>query len=388
MVLAHPVARQPLTAYCRQGTVMRIVSRYINTQIFKAVLFVTTGFLALFAFFDVLNDLSFTSRTANTYGLGNSMAYIVMLLPGHTYELLPIAVLIGAVFVMASLAQSSEFTILRTSGLGPWRALRSLLWLGVLFTAATFLIGDYLAPRTEKLAQYYKARFEGSVTKGHTGAWIKESINGHDRIVNVQELTPEGQMRNVRIFDFDAQGFLTQLRKAESASFAEHSWQLNNVNSNLLGMGDGLPQSRVTRNHMPSEIIETGIAPTMVAAALLKPDRMSTIELYQYIRHLKQNNQSADLYEIRFWRKLFYPLSCLVMIVLALPFAYLHFRSGIITTAMFAGIIVGIGFFLLNNVFEYVGNLRAWAPWFIAAVPSLTYMLASLLTFRWLVRNR
>ena len=85
---------------------------------------------------------------------------------------------------------------------------------------------------------------------------------------------------------------------------------------------------------------------------------------------------------------LFYPLSCLVMIVLALPFAYLHFRSGIITTAMFAGIIVGIGFFLLNNVFEYVGNLRAWAPWFIAAVPSLTYMLASLLTFRWLVRNR
>ena len=367
---------------------MRNVSRYINTQIFKAVLFVTTGFLALFAFFDVLNDLSFTSRTANTYGLGNSMAYIVMLLPGHTYELLPIAVLIGAVFVMASLAQSSEFTILRTSGLGPWRALRSLLWLGVLFTAATFLIGDYLAPRTEKLAQYYKARFEGSVTKGHTGAWIKESINGHDRIVNVQELTPEGQMRNVRIFDFDAQGFLTQLRKAESASFAEHSWQLNNVNSNLLGMGDGLPQSRVTRNHMPSEIIETGIAPTMVAAALLKPDRMSTIELYQYIRHLKQNNQSADLYEIRFWRKLFYPLSCLVMIVLALPFAYLHFRSGIITTAMFAGIIVGIGFFLLNNVFEYVGNLRAWAPWFIAAVPSLTYMLASLLTFRWLVRNR
>ena len=73
---------------------MRIVSRYINTQIFKAVLFVTTGFLALFAFFDVLSDLSFTSRTANTYGLGNSLAYIVMLLPGHTYELLPIAVLI------------------------------------------------------------------------------------------------------------------------------------------------------------------------------------------------------------------------------------------------------------------------------------------------------
>ncbi|MDO4794413.1 MAG: LPS export ABC transporter permease LptG [Brachymonas sp.] len=366
---------------------MRIVRRYINTQIFKAVSFVTCGFLALFAFFDVLNDLSFTSRTANRYGIGNSLAYIVMLLPGHTYELLPIAVLIGAVFVMANLAQTSEFTIFRTSGLGPWRALRSLLGLGLLFTAATFLIGDYIAPRTEKLAQYYKARFEGSVTKGHTGAWIKESINGQDRIVNVQELTADGQMRKVRMFDFDAQGFLSQLRRAESATFADGQWQLNEVSQHLFIIENG-QQTRVTRQQAPTETVETGIVQTMVAAALLKPDRMSTLELYQYIRHLKQNKQSADLYEIRFWRKLFYPLSCLVMIVLALPFAYLHFRSGIITTAMFAGIIVGISFFLLNNVFEYVGNLRAWAPWFIAAVPSLAYMLASLLAFRWLVRNR
>ena len=177
---------------------MRTVRRYISKQVFTAVLFITAGFLALFAFFDVLNDLSFSSRTATPYGLINSLAYIVLLLPGHTYELLPIAVLIGTVFVMASLAQNSEFTILRTSGLGPWRALRNLLWLGALFTVLTFLIGDYIAPGTEKLAQYYKARFEGNVTKGYTGAWIKESINGSERIVNVQELTPDGQMRAIQ----------------------------------------------------------------------------------------------------------------------------------------------------------------------------------------------
>ena len=43
---------------------MRTVRRYISKQVFTAVLFITAGFLALFAFFDVLNDLSFTSRTA------------------------------------------------------------------------------------------------------------------------------------------------------------------------------------------------------------------------------------------------------------------------------------------------------------------------------------
>ena len=66
----------------------------------------------------------------------------------------------------------------------------------------------------------------------------------------------------------------------------------------------------------------------MISAALLSPDRMKTLDLFQYMRHLDANGQSAQKYEIQFWKKVFYPLSCLVMVVLALPFAYLHFRSG------------------------------------------------------------
>jgi lipopolysaccharide export system permease protein len=43
---------------------------------------------------------------------------------------MPITVLIGCIFVMARMAQSSEFTILRTSGMGPGLALRHLMFLG------------------------------------------------------------------------------------------------------------------------------------------------------------------------------------------------------------------------------------------------------------------
>ena len=86
----------------------------------------------------------------------------------------------------------------------------------------------------------------------------------------------------------------------------------------------------------------TSISPEMVSVALLKPDRVSTIDLFQYIRHLEDNGQTSQRYEIEFWRKVFYPLSCLVMVALALPFAYLHFRSGSITTYVFGGVLVGI----------------------------------------------
>ena len=126
----------------------------------------------------------------------------------------------------------------------------------------------------------------------------------------------------------------------------------------------------------------------MVTTALLKPDRMRTIDLFQYIQHLNANQQSAQRFEIEFWRKVFYPLSCLVMVVLALPFAYLHFRQRGIAGYVFGGVMAGISFFLLNNVFGYIGNLQNWQPWLTAAAPGLIYSMISLGAFGWLVLRR
>ena len=115
---------------------------------------------------------------------------------------------------------------------------------------------------------------------------------------------------------------------------------------------------------------------------------MQTLDLFQYMRHLQANGQSAQKYEIQFWKKVFYPLSCLVMVVLALPFAYFHFRSGSITTYVFGGVMAGISFVLLNNVMGDLGNLRGWQPWFTAALPGIIYSVASLTAFTWLVLRR
>jgi lipopolysaccharide export system permease protein len=115
---------------------------------------------------------------------------------------------------------------------------------------------------------------------------------------------------------------------------------------------------------------------------------MGTLDLFQYMRHLNANGQSAQKYEIQFWKKVFYPLSCLVMVVLALPFAYFHFRSGSIAGYVFGGVMAGISFILLNNVLSDLGNLQGWQPWFTAALPGMIYSVISLTAFRWLVLRR
>ena len=163
----------------------------------------------------------------------------------------------------------------------------------------------------------------------------------------------------------------------------ENAWELQKVERDELVRSK--TASTLNRSYRDTWTWPTGITSEMVSVALLKPDRMGTIDLFQYIRHLSENGQSTQRFEIEFWKKVFYPLSCLVMVVLALPFAYLHFRSGNIASYVFGGVLAGISFFLLNNVFSYVGNLNSWAPWFAAAAPGLLYSMASLAAFGWLV---
>ncbi|HSV35819.1 MAG TPA: LPS export ABC transporter permease LptG [Ramlibacter sp.] len=367
---------------------MRTIRRLIYSEVLAAVLFVTVGFLALFFFFDFVDELPDVGKGVTSYRLSQALARVMLMMPSHLYELLPIAVLIGTIFVMARLAQSSEYTILRTSGLGPWRALRSLLALGLLFTLLTFAAGDYLAPMADRAGQLLKARVQGRISIGQTGAWLKERQPYHTYNVNVNALTPEGDMQDVRIFESDSRGFLVSITQSPRARFAEGgAWVLESAERTEFTTG-GTDAAKVERLNLPTLRWPTEITPEMVSVALLKPDRMSTIDLFQYIRHLEANGQTSQRYEIEFWRKVFYPLSCMVMVVLALPFAYLHFRSGGITSYVFGGVLIGISFFLLNNVFGYIGNLQNWWPWLTAAAPGLIYSLFSLGAFGWLVLRR
>jgi lipopolysaccharide export system permease protein len=363
---------------------------------------VALGFLALFSLFDLIDELqnvgqkSMLGGVQQVYLIRHAFVYVGLLWPNHIYELMPISVLIGTILVMARMAQSSEFTILRTSGLDPWRALKLLLTLGSIFAVLSFVVGDYLAPVADRGAQLLKARYQGRITLGQTGAWLKEKQPYNNYVVNVRALSADNEMQGIRIFEFDNKGLVVSMTEAASASFAQdNAWSLSNaertdfqIRPSTDGLAKAAESANVTRTRADTLRWPTDISAEMVSVALLKPDRMATIDLFKYVQHLKANGQSAQRYEIEFWRKVFYPLSCLVMVILSLPFAYLHFRSGGIATYVFSGVMIGISFFLLNNVFGYIGNLQNWQPWLAAAAPGMLSTGVSLTAFGWLVLRR
>lgn len=376
---------------------MKTLRKLIYRDIFSAVGFVALAFLAMFFFFDLLDEMGNVGRNYGgvTYTIWMALLTVALDIPSHLYELLPIAVLIGSIFVMARFAQSSEFTIMRTSGLGPWLALRTMLTIGACFVVLTVAVGDYIAPAAERMGLIVKAKYLGRVsTSGATGAWLKEKNDGDTLAVNVRTVRADGAITGIRIFNFDPQGRITWQIHAQNGYVEEtdNLWNLEQVRITRFAYQDGSAKIEdaveMAREQLPSYQWKTGITTAMLMAAVNKPDRMPTLELFQFIQHLEANDQSTQKYEIEFWRKVFYPLSCLVMVVLALPFAYLHFRSGGIAAYVFGGVMAGISFFMLNNVFGYAGNLQNWSPMLTAAAPGFIYSLLSLGAFTWLVLRR
>lgn len=368
---------------------MKTIRRLFFKEVIYAVTGVTIGFIALFYFFDFVDELQSVGQNSRLgYQVPQALMYVALMIPNHLYELLPITVLIGSIFVMARFAQSSEFTILRTSGLGPWLALRTLLILGMGFVVITFAVGDYVAPMADRAAQMLKAQFKGNVSIGKTGAWLKERQPYAHYAVNVGALVPGEDMQNIRIYEFDNAGLLISITQASSAQFGDdESWILRNSQRTEFISSES-QADRTEKATLDTMRWPTKISAEMVSAAVLRPDRMGTIDLFQYIQHLHSNAQSAQKYEIQFWKKVFYPFSCLVMVVLSLPFAYLHFRSGGIAHYVFGGVMAGISFVLLNNVLGDLGELQGWAPWLTAALPGLIYSFFSLSAFSWLVLRR
>lgn len=370
---------------------MKTVRRLLYADIVSAVFFVALAFLSLFFFIDFVDELADIGKGYTAF---HAALHSLLELPDHLYELSPIAVLIGTIYALSRMAQSSEFTILRTGGLAPGRALALLAVLGVVFGLITFVVGDYVAPLSERAAARLQATFKGGFSFGAAGAWLKDHTvtpqGERSYSINVERASARGELQNIRIFEFDGNGRL--LRRIGAASGRVRSddvWVLSTVGiTDWSASGDSTNQLNVVEEKLANYDWPSTLSANVVAAAVLPESSMSTLELFRYITHLSDNEQAAQRYEIKFWKRALYPLACLVMVGLALPFAYLHARAGGVSLKVFGGIMLGISFVLLNNVAAHLGLLKGWTPWMVAAAPSLIYLLLSFAAFSWLVRYR
>ncbi|HEX6321068.1 MAG TPA: LPS export ABC transporter permease LptG [Burkholderiales bacterium] len=357
---------------------LRTLERYFARQIYGNVLFVLAAFLGLFAFFDLIRELTDLGRGA--YELRQVFVFVALSAPTNAYELFPIAVLIGTLYVLAHLASNSEFTVMRASGLSPRRAALVLGKIGLAFVVATFLVGEWVAPAAEELAQKVKMRAMSALIGQdlQSGLWFKDEGS----FINVREARQANVLQGVRIFQFDDDYRLRKMTAAERGDYRGGGvWQLAKVVETEF-TPEGPRTLRLAEREWRS-----AVSPDMLDALIVRPERMSAFALHKYTQHLAGNKQKTERYEIALWKKLIYPLATLVMMALALPFAYMQARAGSIGVKVFLGIMLGIFFHMLNSLFSHIGLLQNWPPISAAVLPSAAFLAAAMLMMWWVERR-
>jgi lipopolysaccharide export system permease protein len=381
---------------------LRVYERYFARQVYGVFIFILFAVLSLFVFFDLLNELESVN---GKYTSLIAFFHVLLQAPTRVYEVLPIAVLISAIYVFSQLASQSEYTIFRVAGLNTRQALFSLFKLAVPLALITFIFGEFIGPRAEQFAQKVKLEAIGATVSSdfRSGVWVKDRDKDPDgngeitRFVNVAGLRPDQTITGITVYEFDAQYRLRVIRVVKEGRYqGAQSWLLSDVNETRFSeLGkpanaprDGLaPEFRAEQVRFPSITMHSELTPQILSVLLVTPERMSTLDLFRYIRHLRDNKQDTQRYEIAFWKKVVYPLTLFVMMALALPFAYLHARAGAVGVKVFGGIMLGLSFHLSNTLFSHVGLLHTWPPILSALVPGTLYLLFALTALRWVDRH-
>jgi len=365
---------------------MRIAQRYLALEIYRFSAVVLLALVGLFTFFAFIGELD---SVGVRLALLDLLYLQLLALPAQVYELLPIAVLIGAILALAGLAQRQELVILRVSGVSGMQLLRMLWTLALPIMLIAYALSEVIMPTTEIQSGEATLRLLGRVGSGrmHSGYWFKESdAAGHDRIINIGSLRFGGSVADVTLYEFGDEQKLLRFSQSPQGRFADGRLTLDAVEETTItlhaasDLGDAqipvAPMTRVAR--LAQRTLDTTLTPERLMARVLTPERMAIPDLLDDIDYLKSNGLQTGRQVVALWRKLAYPFLLPVMLTIAAPIAFLQTRRGGVGNKVFLGIVLGVGFYILNQLMLNLGLLGHWPPWVTALAPNLLALALAL----------
>ena len=352
-----------------------MLPRYFAREILGSSLLVLAALLALFAFFDLIRELDDFGRGSN-YKLNMLLAYVALTLPTHAYVLLPAAGLIGTLFALARMSEHSEITVMRSSGLSLAQLAMHVGLAGIVLALVTLVMGELVTPYTEEAAKGLRLKATSSIVarEFRSGFWVKDDKS----FVNIQDVTADTTLLNLRIYEFDSAFRLTSISRAEKGTYAgPNRWLLTNVELTRFKGDDAVLQ------RLPQSTWSSVLTPDILSVLKIIPERMSALNLRAYIEHLRENRQKATRYEIAFWSKFASPLAAIAMMILAIPFALQSARAGGVGAKIVLGILIGLAFHFGNRLFSHMGLLNDWPPLFSAGAPVViaAFVAAAMLVY-------
>ena len=367
---------------------MNRIERYLAQIVVSYTLLVMLVLLVIFGFFEFMNQVS---KLTETYTLAKGTLYTLLKLPVYSYEIFPIVLVIGTLMGLGSLANQSELTVLRVTGWSIKRILWAVLKTALMMWLVIAMLGEWVAPSSEAYAKKLRAEaLNQSFSVGSkSGLWIKDE----NRYIHVDRVVSSTELRNITIYEL-SHGALTKLSSVQNASYLKDHWQFNQAVEQSLKFTDAnieidsqaiLPQLSVEVNSLDRLEMSFPLKPEKLQNLDIETRYLSAWDLYQYIQFLQANDLETGVHELEFWRKVSMPLVVIAMIAIVFPLIFGSIRQVSMGQRVFLGVLLGMGFHLLNQL---MGNLTVVYQWPIAIGALLPALILLAIAMFWLQRTR
>lgn len=369
---------------------------YASRSLLSHLAMTLSGFVAFLLLLDLMNRGDEVVQRHGKSALALAK-YAALRLPDLASFILPFAVLIASLLMLAKFARNNEIMALKASGLSFYHLLLNLVPAALLVGLLHFLISDQVVPRTARILQQWDAAPQPAApAKGGAadnsapsdtvpltppspgaspvGQWIRDG----DSYVSIEAVLADGkELRGVTVFERQGHAVLSERLLAERALFDDTGWRLLNVQKLSLGDGQDRKPQRIAQ--MPWA---TSLTPDHLTDLTTDPATLSTAEVWRFVSHPEVGSRPVDFYETWLLRKTALPLVTMMMVLLAAPVAQGLQRHGGLGAGLAVGVGLGFLYFVTDGLLMTLGEMgtippmiAAWSPTALFAAIGISALL-------------
>ena len=347
---------------------MKILDKYIAKQILFSIFAVLGVLVVVVGLLDLVDELK---KVNDGYPVSLAFFYVILNTPQNIYEVLPIATLMGSLIGLSKLSSTSELNAAKSSGLSFAKIIVIALKSGLVIVMLTFLIGEFVAPKGQQLANNIRNLGESTrlSMKNTDGIWIKSKNN----FIHIAKVYPDKIVQEISLYRFNEKQQLLESIYAEEGYYKDGKWFMTNITLSSFENKDIEIKSHKVATF--DEFVDLDLFDIMV----IKPNQMTLMQLKKYIQYLKNNSMESKGYELAYWSKFSVPISCLVMFLLTTPFVHSNIRSASFGQRIFIGILTGVSLFLFNQTISKLSIIIDIPPVIGSFLPIVILLIISLL---------
>jgi lipopolysaccharide export system permease protein len=344
---------------------MKKLTGYVGRIIAFRILAVLMSFLALLVLMDMIDNVEdVLDRRGNAVDI---LVFVGYRLPAIAEGLIPLAVLIGSLFGLLALATHSELIILRATGMSPVRIAALCIPVCTVIVLGHFVLADRISPASQKaFISWWDPEAHETDTQ-----WLRSE----DNIVRIGGMSENATLlTDITLFSRDAADHVAKQIDARTAQFVDGKWTLSDVYEvTLEGRGSTVQQLETLPwpdGPEPTVILDLVTAPAQMSSNALRDIRSTTLN----------SSVTPAVYRTELARRFVDPLTSLVMMLIAVSTVRGQSRSGGPQMGAAFGLVLGMGFLVVNGTFASLGRANVLDPILATWLPLIAFAgLASFL---------